>query len=146
MSKCCNYPKHENNEIFSLQNKYNYYLNTNTTHSLLGEWEECSTAKDVVSVAHNWCAYLPMGRTCIALNERQTIVENGVIIWQNKRTKNNINLRGVDGSYAVIDEQMKMSKKTFFEKQDALDYATIKSIKYRAKYLVIRCLGVDFWG
>ena len=87
-----------------------------------------------------------MGRTCIALNERQTIVENGVIIWQNKRPKNNINLRGVDGSYAVIDEQMKMSKKTFFEKQDVLDYATIKSIKYRAKYLVIRCLGVDFWG
>ncbi len=146
MSKCCNYPKHENNEIFSLQNKYNYYLNTNTTHSLLGEWGECSTVKDVVSVAHNWCSYLPMGRTCIALNERQTIVENGVIIWQNKRPKNNINLRGVDGSYAVIDEQMKMSKKTFFEKQDAIDYATIKSIKYRAKYLVIRCLGVDFWG
>lgn len=146
MSKCCNYPKHENNEIFSLQNKYNYYLNTNTTHSLLGEWAECSMTKDVVSVAHNWCAYLPMGRTCIALNERQTIVENGVIIWQNKRPKNNINLRGVDGSYTVIDEQMKMSKKTFFEKQDAIDYATIKSIKYRAKYLVIRCLGVDFWG
>jgi hypothetical protein len=87
-----------------------------------------------------------MGRTCIALNERQIIVENGVIIWQNKRPKNNINLRGVDGSYTVIDEQMKMSKKTFFEKQDAIDYATIKSIKYRAKYLVIRCLGVDFWG
>lgn len=146
MSQCCNYPKHENNEIFSLQNKYNYYLNTNTTYSLLGEWEECSTAKDVVSVAHNWCSYLPMGRTCIALNERQTILENGAIIWQNKRPKNNINLRGVDGSYAVIDEQMKMSKKTFFEKQDAIDYATIKSIKYRAKYLVIRCLGVDFWG
>lgn len=147
MSKCCDYPKHDNNDLFSIQDKYNYYLNTNTMHSLLGKWEECSMSNDSVHVACNWCWDLPRtGRTCVALNERQVIVENGVVIWKNKRPKDFIYLRDVDGSYAVIDEQMKMSKKTFLELQDAIDYATVKSAKYQSKYMVIRCLGVDFWA
>jgi hypothetical protein len=37
--ECCDFPKYENNSLLSEQNKYNYFLMTNTKFSLLGNFE-----------------------------------------------------------------------------------------------------------
>lgn len=142
MKKCCNFPEYENNSMFSLQDEYNYFLETNTRYTSLGKLEDFSLSLDRFYISFDWFEYMPMGYTNIYLYERQAIIENGSICWENLTVKNSF--EGL-GKYYILDSDCKHLPENFDKLEESVSFSIQVSKDNGNRYLIIRSLGWEYW-
>lgn len=142
LKQCCNFPRYENNALLSLQDKYNYFLATNTGVSLLGEFEDFSVKSEYLYISFGWTEFLPMGYTNIHLYERQEIICAGSTLWKNSSPRKPFRDAG---KYLILDSGCNFRPETFVELEDAVCYLRQLSADNVQKYLIVRHLGSNVW-